>query len=226
MISLTGRVVAFCQKGTSFLLVDTLSEASLHRSRLDPHGRALLFTDARTASSFASTPVTDEELAEIWELAKWPPTAANTQPLRVLFVQTEEGKQRLIPHLAEGNRPKSQSAPVVAVLALDTDFHEHVPQVFPHNPGLKDLYEANEALRLENGTFSAALQVGYFVLAARAVGLVTGPMAGFDKAGVDAEFFPGGRFKSLVVVNLGHPGENPWRDRLPRLAPETTVQWA
>lgn len=208
--------------------MDTFSEAELSPTRiqLDKVGRELLFTGARTASSFAPTPVTDEELAEIWELAKWPPTAANTQPLRVLFVRTAEGKKRLIPHLAEGNRAKSESAPVVAVLALDTSFHEYVPEVFPHNPGLKDVYEANEPLRLTNGTFSAALQAGYFILAARATGLYAGPMTGFDKAGVDAEFFPEGRFKSLVVVNLGHPGENPWRDRLPRLPHETTVQWA
>ncbi|GAA4934014.1 malonic semialdehyde reductase [Actinoplanes utahensis] len=208
--------------------MDTLSEAGLTptRAQLDKAGRELLFTEARTVSSFAATPVTDEELAEIWELAKWPPTAANTQPLRVLYVRTAEGKKRLIPHLAEGNRAKSQSAPVVAVLALDTAFHEYVPEIFPHNPGLKDVYEANEPLRLTNGTFSAALQAGYFILAARATGLFAGPMTGFDKDAVDAEFFPEGRYKSLVVVNLGHPGENPWRDRLPRLSPETTVQWA
>ncbi|BEL10878.1 malonic semialdehyde reductase [Actinoplanes sichuanensis] len=211
--------------------MDTLSEADLipdsttRAARLDEDGRALLFTEARTASSFAATPVSDSELAEIWDLAKWPPTASNTQPLRVLYVRTEEGKSRLIPHLAEGNRAKSQSAPVVAVLALDTAFHEYVPEVFPHNPGLRDVYEANEPLRLTNGTFSAALQAGYFILAARSIGLVAGPMTGFDKPAVDAEFFPDGRFKSLVVVNLGHPGETPWRDRLPRLSPETTVQW-
>ncbi|WP_229067597.1 malonic semialdehyde reductase [Actinoplanes sp. DH11] len=206
--------------------MDTLSEAGLSRPQLDADARALLFTSARTATSFAATPVTDAELLEIWNLAKWPPTASNTQPLRVLFVRTAEGKDRLIPHLAEGNRPKSLSAPVVAVLALDTAFHEHVPHVFPRNPGLKDVYEADENLRITNGTFSAALQIGYFVLAARAVGLVAGPMTGFDKDGVDAEFFPAGRLKSLALVNLGHPGENAWRDRLPRLSPETTVQWA
>ncbi len=193
---------------------------------LGDDGRALLFTEARTASSFAATPVTDAELAEIWELAKWPPTAANTQPLRVVYVRTAEGKKRLIPLLNEGNRAKSESAPVVAVLALDTAFHEFAPEVFPHNPGLKDFYEANEPVRLTAGTFSAALQTGYFIIAARAVGLVAGPMTGFDKAAVDAEFFPEGRFKSLAVVNLGHPGETPWRERLPRLSAETTVQWA
>ncbi|AEV89050.1 malonic semialdehyde reductase [Actinoplanes sp. SE50] len=203
--------------------MDTLSEA---RSSLTPEGRSLLFTDARTASFFAPTPVTDEELREIWELAKWPPTQANTQPLRVLFVRTADGRERLIKHLAEGNRAKSQSAPVVAVLALDTEFHEHVPQVFPHNPGLKNLFEGNVDKRIADGTFSAALQAGYFIIAARAVGLHAGPMTGFDKAGVDAEFFPDGRFRSLAVVNLGHPAENAYRDRLPRLDHETTLHWA
>ncbi|MFI1995013.1 malonic semialdehyde reductase [Actinoplanes sp. NPDC020271] len=204
--------------------MDTLSEAGL--TELPAEGRNLLFTDARTASFFAPTPVTDEELSEIWDLAKWPPTQANTQPLRVLYVRTAEGKERLVKHLAEGNRPKSQSAPVVAVLALDTQFHEHVPQVFPHNPGLKNVFEENPDKRIADGTFSAALQAGYFIIAARAVGLYAGPMTGFDKAGVDAEFFPDGRFKSLAVVNLGHPGENAYRDRLPRLDTATTLQWA
>lgn len=204
--------------------MDTLSEAGL--PGLTDAGRSLLFTDARTASFFAPTPVTDEELSEIWELAKWPPTQANTQPLRVLYVRTAEGKSRLVKHLAEGNRAKSESAPVVAVLALDTQFHEHVPQVFPHNPGLKDVFEGNPDKRIADGTFSAALQAGYFIIAARAIGLYAGPMTGFDKAGVDAEFFADGRFKSLAVVNLGHPAENAYRDRLPRLDATTTLQWA
>ncbi|MEV6341863.1 malonic semialdehyde reductase [Actinoplanes sp. NPDC051851] len=195
-------------------------------SSLDAASRALLFTDARTTSNFSATPVTDEELKEIWELAKWPPTQANTQPLRVLYVRTADGKARLIKHLNEGNRAKSESAPVVAVLALDTQFHEFIPEVFPHGAGLKDVFEGNTAKRISDGTFSAALQAGYFILAARSIGLFAGPMTGFDKAGVDAEFFPDGRFRSLAVVNLGHPGENPWRDRLPRLSPDTAVQWA
>jgi len=198
----------------------------LPRPRLDDAGRALLFTGARTANSFASTPVTDEELAEIWELAKWPPTAANVQPLRILYIRTDEGKSRLLPLMNEGNRTKTSGAPVVAVLALDTDFHEHIPAIFPHNPGMKDYFEADPAAREGTGRFSASLQIGYFLLAVRAVGLAAGPMAGFDRAGVDDAFFPDGRFKSLLVVNIGHPGDNPWFDRLPRLPHNTAVQWA
>jgi 3-hydroxypropanoate dehydrogenase len=206
--------------------VDTTSEALLTRPRLDEASRALLFTEARTANSFSSTPVTDDELAEIWELAKWPPTAANTQPLRVLYVRTEAGKDRLVPLMNEGNRAKTASAPVVAILAFDTSFHEHIPDIFPVNPALRDVFEANPDMRNGAGRFSAGLQVGYFLLAVRAAGLVAGPMAGYDSAGVDAEFFPDGRLTSLLVVNIGHPGENPWFPRLPRLSHESAVQWA
>lgn len=198
----------------------------LTRPRLDDAGRSLLFTDARTANTFSPAPVSDEELAEIWELAKWPPTGANIQPLRVLYVRTEAGRAKLVSHMNEGNRAKTATAPVVAVLAFDTSFHEHIPDIFPIRPELKDVFAANDEMREGSGRFNAGLQVGYFLLAVRAAGLVAGPMAGFDAAGIDAEFFPDGRFKSLLVVNIGHPGENPWFPRLPRLSHESAVQWA
>jgi 3-hydroxypropanoate dehydrogenase len=198
----------------------------LTRPRLDDAGRSLLFTDARTANTFSPAPVSDEELAEIWELAKWPPTAANTQPLRVLYVRTEAGRAKLVSHMNEGNRAKTATAPVVAVLAFDTSFHEHIPDIFPIKPELKDVFAANEEMREGSGRFNAGLQVGYFLLAVRAAGLVAGPMAGFDAAGIDAEFFPDGRFKSLLVVNIGHPGENPWFPRMPRLSHDSAVRWA
>jgi 3-hydroxypropanoate dehydrogenase len=203
--------------------VDTTYEVT---PRLDDAGRALLFTEARTANSFAETPVTDEELAEIWELAKWPPTGANTQPLRVLYIRTEEGKQRLLPHMNEMNRAKTGTAPAIAVLAVDTDFHEHIPTIFPMRPELKDYFAADPEMRDSSGRFSAGLQIGYFLLAVRALGLYAGPMAGFDGEGIDKEFFTDGRFKSLLVVNIGHPGANPWFPRLPRLPHEDAVVWA
>ena len=193
---------------------------------LDEAGRATLFTDARTANSFAPTEVTDEELAEIWNLAKWPPTAANTQPLRVLYVRPGQGRDRLITHMADGNKEKTAAAPAVAVLAQDTEFHEYVPTVLPFRPELRDVLAADEAMRSTMGGFNAALQVGYFILAVRAAGLAAGPMAGFDAAGVDAEFFPDGRWHSILVVNIGHPGQDPWFGRLPRLEHEDAVRWA
>ena len=144
----------------------------------------------------------------------------------MLYVRTAEGKERLLPHLNDGNRGKSANAPVNAVLAVDTRFHEYIPELLPFRPQLKDYFEADQETRNDTGSFNSALQVGYFLLAVRSLGLVAGPMAGFDKAGVDREFFADGRFTSVLVVNIGHPGEDPWFDRLPRLAPSTTVRWA
>ncbi len=193
---------------------------------LDEAARAALFTHARTVNAFADTPVSEEQLAAVWELAKWAPTGGNTQPLRVLFVRTPEGKERLLKHMAEGNVAKTASAPATAVLAMDTRYHEHIPQLLPFRPEMKDHLEANEELRSGLGTYNAALQAGYFILAVRAVGLAAGPMGGFDKDGVDQEFFPEGRWKSTLVVNIGHPGESPWMGRLPRLDGESVVSWA
>jgi 3-hydroxypropanoate dehydrogenase len=194
---------------------------------LDAAGRALLFTDARTANSFSDEPVDDATLAEIWELAKWAPTAANTQPLRVVFVRTDEGKQRLVPLMNEGNRAKTQSAPVVAILAADVDFHEFTHTTFPIRPQMRDQFEQQgREGRSSMASFNAALQIGYFILAARAHGLAAGPMGGFDHEAVTAEFFPGGREQALLVVNLGQPGDNPWFDRLPRLPHADVVRWA
>jgi 3-hydroxypropanoate dehydrogenase len=195
--------------------------------KLDAEGRALLFTAARTANTFAETPVSDEELASIWELAKWAPTAANTQPLRVLYVRPGEGRDRLVKHMLDGNKAKTAAAPAVAVLAVDTRFHEYIPAVLPFRPEMKDYFESQgEEPRAKHAGFNAALQAGYFVLAVRAHGLAAGPMAGFDAAGLDAEFFPDGRHRTILVVNIGHPGENPWFDRLPRLVHEDVVSWA
>src|ERR1019366_7288201 len=204
----------------------TDTSSALVLDRLDDAGRALLFTDARTANSFAPTPVSDEELADVWELAKWGPSAANTQPLRVLYVRTDEGRKRLVGHMSEGNRDKTASAPAVAVLALDTQFHEHIPTVLPFKPELRDVFAANDEMRSSTGQFSAAMQAGYFVLAVRAHGLAAGPMGGFDAGSLDADFFPDGRWKSILVVNIGHPGENAWFDRLPRLDHSDVITWA
>ena len=196
---------------------------------LDEAGRALLFTEARTANSFAPTPVTDRELDSIWDLAKWPPTAANVQPLRVLYVRTPDGRERLVRHMSDGNKAKTATAPavaVLAVLAVDTDFHQHIPQLVPFRPELKDVFDADETMRTETMRFSGALQAGYFLLAVRARGLAAGPMGGFDRAGLDADFFPDGRWKSVLVVNIGHPGTDPWFGRLPRLDHSDAVRWA
>lgn len=183
---------------------------------LSPEAQDLLFRDARTANTFTDEPVTDEQVAAIYDLVKYAPTAMNAQPLRIVLVRDGEPRERLLKHMADGNRDKTASAPLVAVLAADTDFHEHLPRTFPHFPGAKDLF-ADDAAREEAARFNAALQAGYFILGVRAAGLAAGPMGGFDAAGLDADLLAGTTLQSLVVVNIGHPAENAWSDRLPRL---------
>lgn len=194
--------------------------------KLDEAGRRIVFTGARTTNTFADTPVSDEELRDIWELTRFTPTMANTQPLRVVFVRTAEGKSRILPHIAEGNAAKTAAAPVTAILAYDKNWHEEIPNVFPIRPEMKDYFAADEDARHGAGYHSAALQEGAFILATRAAGLAAGPIAGYDKDGIDKEFFPDGNWTTVMVVNIGHPGENPWFDRLPRVEVETAVTWA
>lgn len=193
---------------------------------LDARGREIVFTRARTVNSFADIPVSDEQLRDIWELTRFTPTLANTQPMRVVFVRTAEGKERLVRNMAEGNQAKTAAAPVTAIVAYDKNWHEHIPTVFPIRPEMKDHYASNEDARHGAGHFSAALQAGAFILAIRAAGLAAGPMGGYDKDGIDAEFFPEGEWTTLMVVNIGHPGENPWFDRLPRVPEDSAVAWA
>src|SRR5437763_13538576 len=167
---------------------DTTTELQLPRPVLDDESQRLLFTNARTANTFSDDPVDDEQLAAIYDLVKWAPTGANTQPLRILFIRSPEAKERLIAHLAEGNRDKARSAPVVAVLAADASFHEHMDRLFPHRPGMKDHFAADDALREKQAKFNATLQAGYCLLGVRAMGQAAGPMGGFDAAGRDREF--------------------------------------
>jgi 3-hydroxypropanoate dehydrogenase len=193
---------------------------------LDEAARSTLFYDARTANTFADIPVSDEQLREIWEMARWAPTAANAQPLRVQFVRTDEGKQRLAALMSEGNREKTLTAPAVALLARDDRFHDHFPETFPLRPEMSQYFEANAEMRDDTGNFNAALQAGYFILAVRAAGLAAGPMKGFDGPGIDAEFFADKPWSTVLVVNIGLPGADAWFDRLPRLGHDDVVAWA
>jgi 3-hydroxypropanoate dehydrogenase len=192
---------------------------------LDDRGRAALFTEARTANTFSSTPVSDEELLEIWKLAKWGPTSANTQPLRVLYVRQGAARERLARTMYARNQAKVAAAPAVAVLAWDTRFHDHIPEILPFRPELRDVFEADAELRTQGGRFNAALQAGYFILSVRAHGLAAGPMGGFDADAINADFFPDGRWQTELVVNIGHPGQDAWSARLPRLGEGDTVKW-
>jgi 3-hydroxypropanoate dehydrogenase len=193
------------------------------RLELDPEAQDLLFREARTANTFSDEPVTDEQVRAVYELVKWAPTSMNNQPLRILLVRSPEARGRLVEHMGGNNKAKTSTAPLVAVLAADTDFHDELPRVFPHFEGARDLFAGDDEMREGTATLNATLQIAYFILGLRAAGLAAGPMTGFDADGLGREFFPDGKHRPLVVVNIGRPGENPWFDRLPRLEYDEVV---
>lgn len=176
----------------------------------------ILFRDARTANAFTDEPVTDAQMRAIYDLAKWGPTAMNTQPLRIVLVRSDEARQRLAGHMAEGNRAKTSAAPLVAVLAADLDFHDELHRTLPAVPNARDNF-SEPAARESWATMNATLQAGYFIVGVRAAGLAAGPMGGFDADGLSRELFPDGRHRALLVVNLGQPAEDAYRPRQPRL---------
>ena len=186
---------------------------------LSEDAQNLLFREARTANKFTDEPVSTETIEAIYELVKFGPTAMNNQPLWLLLVQSDEDRAGLGPHMSEGNRAKTNSAPVVAILAADTDFHDRLPQHFPHFPEARDMFVGKDELRKDQATFNAALQIGYFIVGVRAAG----PMGGFDREGVDKESFGGNAWKSQLVFNIGHATNDAWLDRLPRLAVRDAV---
>jgi 3-hydroxypropanoate dehydrogenase len=195
-------------------------------SPLTAQGLETLFTRAATANEFSHEPVTDEELRSIWNLAKWPPTSANFQPMRVLFVQSAAGRAKLGAFMNEGNREKTIAAPAVAVLAFDRAWHENIATTTPHLAHMTEYFADNEDPRLETARNNSWLQAGYFILAIRALGLAAGPMLGFDASAIDSEFFADGDWGTFLVINIGHPTEGSYRPRRPRLDADTTVLFA
>ncbi|MDB5092310.1 MAG: malonic semialdehyde reductase [Candidatus Eremiobacteraeota bacterium] len=185
---------------------------------VDERALRTLFLEARSANGFLPVPVPHEVLEQVVTLAELGPTAANALPLRVVFVESAEGKARLLPTLHAGNVDKTTAAPVTAIIAVDLRFYEHLPRLFPHKD-IRSMFagEENAQMAREVATLNATLQGAYLMLAARALGLDAGPMGGFDRAKVDAEFFPDGNLKSLWLVNLGYGDDTQLFDRNPRL---------
>ena len=190
-----------------------------HRA-LDDHALGQLFTGARTFYSWEDRAVPDDTLRALYDVLRFGPTSANQSPGRFLFL-TGAAKERLRPHLIEGNVETTMTAPVTVVVAWDWAFHERIPRLFPHAPEAKSWFEAEEA-RLEHGFRNSTLQGAYLILAARALGLDCGPMSGFDKDGVDRTFFKPNPemagWRSNFLVNLGYGTTDALYPRLPRLA--------
>jgi 3-hydroxypropanoate dehydrogenase len=190
-----------------------------------------LFRKARTHNAWLDRRVSDEVLRQLYDLMKWGPTSANLSPARIVFLRTRQAKERLRPALMPGNVEKTMAAPVTAIVAYDERFYELAPRLFPHNPGMRDLFatspELTESTAFRNGT----LQGAYLILAARSLGLDCGPMSGFDNAKVDEEFFPasGGsepsaddvkpasRLRSNFLCNLGYGDPAGLHPKGPRL---------
>ncbi|TQK52139.1 3-hydroxypropanoate dehydrogenase [Streptomyces sp. SLBN-118] len=189
---------------------------------LDSAAQDLLFREARTANTFTDEPVTEEQVQAIYDLVKYGPTAFNQTPLRVVLVRSEDARERLVQHMSEGNRAKTASAPLVAILAADNEFHEELPDLFPRFPQAKDVFFAERPVREQAAGFNAALQAAYFIVGVRAAGLAGGPMTGFDFAGVQKEFLDGDH-TPLMIVNIGKPGDDAWSPRSPRLAYDEVV---
>ena len=176
----------------------------------------LLFRNARSQNGFLPDPVSDELLHQIWDVARLGPTSANTNPMRILFVRSPEAKERLLAAVSPGNVDKTRSAPVTAVFAYDVAFYDQLPKLFPHRD-MRPAFANNPAGAEASAKSNSTLQVAYFMLAARGFGLDCGPMGGFDRDKVDAEFFAGTTWRSSILCNLGHGDPSKLFPRNPRL---------
>ncbi len=178
---------------------------------------ALLLTEARSHKGWRDKTVSDDQLCEVYEVAKMGPTSLNQQPMRLVLVRDEQAKDKLADALIEPNIAKMRGAPVTAIIAYDMAFHTRLPEVFPHNPGAKAMFENNEIAATTNAFRNSTLQGAYFMIAARAVGLDIGPMSGFDNGKVDEAFFSGTTLKSNFLCSLGYADESKVFRRRPRL---------
>lgn len=179
-----------------------------------------LFCEARTHFKWKDEPVSETQLRALYDLIKWGPTSANSTPARILFVRSPEAKERLRPHLSQGNVAKTMTAPVTAIIGYDLAFHDFLPRLFAHDPGIRSVFAdpANQA-RTEKAAYqNSCLQGGYLIVAARLLGLDCGPMSGFDAPGVDAEFWAGTAVRTNFLCNLGYGDSTALFPRLPRLA--------
>ena len=199
------------------------------RSKLSRLGNVefdLLFRVARTHNAWQNRPVPDEVLREIVEVMQLGPTSQNCQPARIVFVRSAEQKAKLAEVASPANGAKIKAAPVTAIVAYDTTFFEHLKRTFPHRPEAADNYRSNPALAEATAFRNGSLQGAYFIIAARAVGLDTGPMSGFNNAKVDELFFGGTALKSNFLCNLGYGDTAGVMQKLPRLGFEEVVRFA
>lgn len=175
-----------------------------------------LFRTARSYNGYLDKPVTTEQLHAIWELMKFGPTSANMLPARLVWCTSQEARDKLAACASGTNGEKIRKAPATVILGMDIDFHEYLPWLFPHNPQIA-AYFGDRAVREVMALRNSSLQGAYFILAARALGLDTGPMSGFDNAAVDAAFFADTpNVKSNFISTLGYGDPATIFERSPR----------
>lgn len=184
---------------------------------LDTHALEQAFFSARTFNKFRSEEVSDELLNSLYDLMKWGPTSMNCQPGHYVVVKSEQAKKRLQPVLAKGNQEKTMAAPATIIVATDSKFYKHMPSQFPANPNAQETFEKDSELAQQTAFRNATLQGGYLIIAARMLGLDCGPMSGFNNKALDAEFFPGGRYQSNFLINIGFGDASGNYPRGPRL---------
>jgi 3-hydroxypropanoate dehydrogenase len=181
-----------------------------------------LFRSARTYNGYLDKPVTETQLRTIYELLKMGPTSANVQPLRITWCVSQDAKEKLAACASDTNGPKIRKAPVTAILAMDMTFYDKLPQLFPHNPDARGWFVSSPALAEATAFRNSSLQGAYFIMAARALGLDTGPMSGFNNAAVDEAFFAGTSVKSNFISTVGYGDPSTIFNRLPRPSFEET----
>lgn len=188
-------------------MADPLNDAALGQ----------IFLEARTHNSWQDKPVSDDTLRELVDMLKMGPTSANCSPARFTFVKSADAKDRLLKHVSEGNQKKTHAAPVTAIVAYDLEFYENLPKLFPHTDA-KSWFTGSETAIQETAFRNGSLQGAYMIVAARALGLDAGPMSGFNRDGVDQEFFAGTPLRSNFLCNLGYGDPAGVYDRAPRLS--------
>lgn len=185
---------------------------------LDASGLDQIFRTARSYNGWQEAGVSDVTLDAIYQTAAFGPTSANCSPARFVFLKSDAAKERLKPLLIPTNIDKVMASSVVAIIGYDLEFYEKIPQLFPHNPGARDWFAGNDALIAETAMRNGTLQGAYLMIAARALGYDCGPMSGFDRAGVDKEFFAGTTVQSNFICSLGIGDPASIFERSPRLA--------
>lgn len=182
-----------------------------------------IFRSARTANSYHPEEVTVGHLKEIWDLAKWGPTSANSMPARIAWCLSQAARDRLADCASATNAEKIRTAPAAAIVAMDLEFHEKLPQLYPAADA-RSWFAGNDVLIDETAFRNSTLQGAYVIIAARALGWDVGPMSGFDRAQVDRAFFEGTNIRSNFIMTIGRADPEGFRPRGPRLSFEEATQ--